>query len=863
MEIKNNESIYDALSDRIIKSERFNVYQRLIQNEILGSLNLQGIGGIKLEVDDIEFLIQSASIFACSTIDDYKQIGYSIGTLLYIYCKDDHPEIIDVCSFLLVRLGNFPAHQLLMKKCEATELGLISDIPFSLQIESASKSVENKIYIGETELLLTDFQCELLGSLTKGIDSSFSAPTSAGKSFLLILYIINLVKTRSQVNIVYVVPTKALINQVKNDIRESFKKYQIDDVRVLSSTISFEFEDIYAQIRQEKHILILTQERLSNLLSKEELDINLNILIVDEAQKINDGNRGIILERVIRQSIKKFPSLSVVFSSPLASNPEFFQKYKDSVQKFQTNYSQVHQNVIFLNSNKKKEFLSCLGAMAAPVLIASDLQKQCPKTKKAKMAFWAFHLGRNQSNILYANGAADTEELASELCKYLPDIQHEAITIFSDFIKDNIHTEYTLIECLKKGVVFHYSTMPRELKEKIEELFADERIPVNYLCCTSTLLEGMNLPARNVFIHKPTKGNGTKMGKFDFWNLAGRAGRLLKDFYGNIYCIDVEEWGTEGYIPEKSVENYNIESATEDSVTARSGDFSTYLHNAKEAFPLKDREFLEQATSTFVLDFLEDNNATVERFINDSKIVVNSLEDIHKIDGAIKNIVAKNVLPTEILRKNSSIDPRFQNELFLFFHTKIYTYFLPKYPAAGLEFYNSLVSIYQIIDDIFLGSADKKILRHYAVISSQWINENSIGFLIQERINYEKKENKFVSVNKCVRSTVDEIERVITFKYSKYLKCYTDILQHFLTFAGKQTNVINLSAYLELGAFHPTTLSLLSFGVSRTTAIRLRQIIGNNELDRSECRAWIEKNMDRKKSELPQVCQDDYDKNFE
>jgi DEAD/DEAH box helicase len=862
MEI-NNESIYDTLSDRISKSEQFKVYQRLIQNEILDSLNLQGISGIKLDVKDIEFLIQSASIFACSTKDEYKQIGYSIGTLLYIYYKDDYPEIIDVCSFLLVRLGNFPAHQLLMKRCEVSELGLISDIPFSLQIESASKSVENKVHIGETELFLTDFQRELLESLTRGIDSSFSAPTSAGKSFLLILYIINLVKTRSEVNIVYVVPTKALINQVKNDIRDNFKRFQIEDVRVLSSTISFEFEDIYAQIKQEKHILILTQERLSNLLSKDELDINLDILIVDEAQKINDGNRGIILERVIRQTIKKFPSLSVVFSSPLASNPEFFQRYKGSVKKFQTNYSQVHQNVIFLNSNKKKEFLSCLGVTPVPVLTVSELQKQSPKTNKAKMAFWAFHLGKNQSNILYANGAADTEELASELCKYLPDVEHEAITTFSDFIKENIHAEYTLIDCLKKGVVFHYSTMPRELKEKIEELFADERTPVNYLCCTSTLLEGMNLPARNVFIHKPTKGKGTKMGKFDFWNLAGRAGRLLKDFYGNIYCIDVGEWGEEGYIPEKSVENYNIESATEDSVTARSADLSAYLQNSKEAFPLKERELLEQATSTFVLDFLEDNNATVERFVSDSKIVVNSLDNIQKIDSAIKEIVTKNLLPTALLRKNSGIDPRFQNELFLFFHTKIYTYFLPKHPAGGLEFYNSLVAIYQIIDNIFLGNADKNILKHYAVISSQWINENPIGFLIQERINYEKKEKKFVSVNKCVRSIVDEIERVVTFKYSKYLKCYTDILQYFLTSTGKQVNVINLSAYLELGAFHPTTLSLLSFGVSRTTAIRLRQIIGNNDLDRSECRAWIDSNMEIKRSELPQVCQDDYDKNFE
>lgn len=856
-------SIYDILSERIIKSDQFKIYNRLIQNEILDSLNLQGVSGISLLVDDIQFLIKSASILACSTLDEYKQIGYSIGTLLYIYYKDEYPEIIDVCSFLLVRLGNFPAHQLLMKKSSLNEAVQFSDMPFELQIESASKSVENKVLIGETELLLTDFQSNLLQSLTTGIDSSFSAPTSAGKSFLLILYIINLVKARDQINIVYIVPTKALINQVKNDIRESFKRYNIEDVRVLSSTISFEFEDIYVQIKQQKHILILTQERLSNLLSKQELNINLDVLIVDEAQKINDGNRGIILERVIRQTIKRYPVLKVVFSSPLASNPEFFQKYKSSVQKFQTNYSQVHQNVIFLNSNKKLEFLSCLGMTHIPILLESQLQKQCPKTNKAKMAFWAYHLGKNQSNILYANGAADTEELANELCRYLPDVEHEQITIFSDFIRDNIHIEYTLITCLKKGVVFHYSTMPRELKEKIEELFADESIPVNYLCCTSTLLEGMNLPARNVFIHKPTKGRGTKMGKFDFWNLAGRAGRLLKDFYGNIYCIDVGEWGLEGYIPEKSIENYTIESATEDSLVSRSFDLSVYLQNAKEPFPLKEKEILEQATSTFVLDFLEDNKNTVERFVTDNSMVVNSLDNILKIDQSIKSIAIKNVLPKEILRKNSGIDPRFQNDLFILFHSKIYTYFLPKYPASGNEFYTSLVAIYQIIDEIFLAESDKNILKHYAVISSQWINENPIGFLIQERINYEKSVGKFVSVNRCVRSIVDEIERVVTFKYSKYLKCYTDILQYFLSVAGRDVNVINLSAYLELGAYYPTTLSLLSFGVSRTTAIRLRTIIGNNNLDRAECRNWIDNNMEKQKSKLPKVCQDDYEKNFE
>lgn len=53
-----------------------------------------------------------------------------------------------------------------------------------------------------------------------------------------------------------------------------------------------------------------------------------------------------------------------------------------------------------------------------------------------------------------------------------------------------------------------------------------------------------NLPARNIFILAPRKGNDNPMLGPDFWNLAGRAGRLLETFNGNIWCIDPRTWET-------------------------------------------------------------------------------------------------------------------------------------------------------------------------------------------------------------------------------------------------------------------------------------------------------------------------------
>ena len=43
-----------------------------------------------------------------------------------------------------------------------------------------------------------------------------------------------------------------------------------------------------------------------------------------------------------------------------------------------------------------------------------------------------------------------------------------------------------------------------------------------YLVCTSTLLEGVNLPAKSIIIRKPTRGQGNPLNQNDFWNLAGR-----------------------------------------------------------------------------------------------------------------------------------------------------------------------------------------------------------------------------------------------------------------------------------------------------------------------------------------------------
>ena len=108
------------------------------------------------------------------------------------------------------------------------------------------------------------------------------------------------------------------------------------------------------------------------------------------------------------------------------------------------------------------------------------------------------------------------------------------------FLRHEVHPEYRLAGFVKKRVAFHYGNMPQIIRGRIEELLRDRHL--RFVCCTSTLLQGMNLPAKNIFVEDPKKGKGSPMKKGDFWNLVGRAGRLSKEFEGSVFCIFGKKW---------------------------------------------------------------------------------------------------------------------------------------------------------------------------------------------------------------------------------------------------------------------------------------------------------------------------------
>jgi hypothetical protein len=94
-----------------------------------------------------------------------------------------------------------------------------------------------------------------------------------------------------------------------------------------------------------------------------------------------------------------------------------------------------------------------------------------------------------------------------------------------------------------------------------------------------------------------------------------------------------------------------------------------------------------------------------------------------------------------------------------------------------------------------------------------------------------------------IRSVLDDVEQIARFEAPKYLACYLDVLRLHLRQQGTPlveiADLPDISLMLELGVSRPTEVSLMSLGLSRTSAIALSEFIIDDALTPAQCLQWL------------------------
>jgi len=827
------------------------LYDRLIVGGVQSRISSEKHNNAGFSNPELAFLLSVASRLSFEsgtspTGAERRTKAYEIATRILDHAGADRAGVDDAARLILARLGNFPAHQLLDSIRPVSRNGL----PPYLALEAAAREIENTIHIREdVPVTLTDFQVRLLGSLHRSPAVSVSAPTSAGKSYALSLDVVRRFGEGRPVNVVYLVPTRALIRQVMYETISKLNDHGFGDVPVWCVP-----QWLPVAEAPKGAVYVLTQERLYSLLYAASGDARavVDILIVDEAHEIGDGGRGLVLETVIDRTLRQNPRAAVFFSSPLRSNPNYLLSLfgRENGEFFVEHSSPVSQTLIAVRRVERKQKLAKLevqvGSKFLPVAdIELPFDFGLPRL--------AVLLTRpDECSIVYANEPAVAEKLAEAIAAEIPGIAKldDDVEDLIRFIRQHVHRKYRLAACLERGVAFHYGHMPQIVRSRIEDLLMKRAL--RFVCCTSTLLQGVNLPAKNIFIENPKKGRGKPMRPGDFWNLAGRAGRLAKEFHGNVWCIYGKPWDRD------PLQGGRLEEMRSAFATAMSSEPERILDVIKAPRrPSEDDDYVyEQVFGRVFVDYQLAGRAMddLRRDAPESKRAI-----LAEIQAKCRHLAATITLPHDVFAKNATISPLKLEDLASFFRQqRTLLGWVPAIPRSRAG-YKTMERIFGKLDDIFFLTGNRSFV-YYCWLASEWMHGQSLKELIANKLKKNEVPDEPRKISNAIRELFDELENTLRYKYVKYLRAYNDVLRAVLD-AGQEKNLVEsiapLHLLIEYGAFDETLINLMALGLSRTSATLLKWALRLPEaMSRIQCQARLN-SIDVRQIALPSVCKDE------
>ncbi len=721
--------------------------------------------------------------------------------------------------------------------------GLESRLGVALRLEANRRRFEDSILLESSGdwISVNYFQRELWkGASSGGGWLSASAPTASGKTFLLLQWLLDHLHTTETRVAVYMAPTRALVSEIELSLKTICRS----DAEIEISSLPLTEVYISATGVGKKAIFVFTQERLHLLANLLEENVKVDLLVIDEAHKIGDNQRGVILEDAIERIARVNPSMKVIFISPSTQNPgELLEDAPESATKssIDSDMPTVLQNVILAEQapRKPKDWNLDLVRGDTHIRLGTLKLENKPAGLKKRLAFIAAAAGGRGGTLVYCNGAAEAEDVALLISQLEGDqkIDDQELLDLADLARKGVHRNYQLAPLVERGVAFHYGNMPSLIRTEIERLFRIGKI--RFLACTSTLIEGVNLSCRTIVVRGPRKGRGHPMEPHDFWNLAGRAGRWGNEFQGNIICIDPrDEKAWPIGVPKRS--RYPIKRET-DAVLASPDKLAEYLEsrNVETLSDLQQGEEFEQVGAYLLSTYIRLGSLSKATFAKR-----HSEEVLQKLEKSLQNISELISITQETLIRHpgvSAVGLQRLLESFRKYEGNVENLLLA--PSESVDAYDRYITVMRGINEnvypVFLPDG---LIPLHALIVVEWLRGFSLSTIIRRRIEYHQRNNKAFKLPVLIRDTMAIVEETARFKAPKYISAYVDVLRIFLAEIERGDLIdedFDVGVALEFGVSSKTLLSLMELGLSRMSAVALYEKIARDDLDRDGCLLWI------------------------
>lgn len=824
------ETVATALSREISSQPGFK--QLLTRFEMVAASRLVGadLDASSVNNADLRIAARYADILSHSSDSSHREVSLRLLTHLVDHVSqldsDLAAQILSTSEAVLVQLGNFPGVATLNRGRTGETI-----LPDERELTRALKTARNRTPSGDR--VLTDAQANIFEAVRNADIFSFSGPTSLGKSFLIRELIKDALSNGKQgMSVVVVVPSVALMSQVVADLRTELA----NDVAVMSHPVAPKI------IRQRARavILVLTPERLLRYLASN--PASLDWLYVDEAHKaVQDGDeRSPLYYQAISEAIARLAP-KVGFSSPNVANPDVYE------QVFDVQGTSIHasERVVL----QRRLFVDLVDGHATIFGLPESDGLTVPYSSSESASEFVTRVSAGDKTIVYINSASLAVEFARETASHRARLDSPSVTEARASLRANIHRDYYLRETLSRGVAFHHGVMPSEVRELVESVFSDVNSGVNIIVCTSTLLEGVNLPAKNIVVLHEKQGNRV-LRPLDFNNLVGRAGRLAREFYGNVICLRHEEkrWKSKAtnLIGDTGAQDVSPFVLDRSKKKQHFTDMADVL-SGKTGHWTSSRKALARRYASVL---------ATQRMEGASSVLLDAfLRKVPNGADILNAVVDENVVPASVLKGAPEISISYQQRLHAGFQEprqaarlvpndadlgRLETYYQILHTLG--EVYNWEVEERAGQAPLIRGKSADAIDRNYwywARIMRSWVLGEPVGQVIRAAIRYHRETGRIlirdwdsptlfreeifdsksrIHTNLIIEDTFRDLDGGLRHTILRYAQNYFDVSSAVLGTAEAGTNVAVL---VEYGSADLLAIQLQQLGLARASAIEI------------------------------------------
>lgn len=382
-------------------------------------------------------------------------------------------------------------------------------------------------------------------------------PTSGGKTLLAqfkILQALNQFDADSGW-VAYVAPTRALTAQITRRLRQDFAPLDIK-VEQLTGAVEIDtFEEDLLRGNGERKafdILVATPEKLQLVIRNGKVSRPLALVVMDEAQNIGDESRGLRIELLLATIKRECNNANFLLLMPYVENADKIARWLSPDAGLPigigTTAWQPNERIVGIYHVEKEENvrggwkLKYQTLTTTPKTIHLKGSHQVGNIKPIDVSFSEIKnnkslqtgaiarvLSERGTSIAVATRIDSVWAMARKISESL--VAYSSlpgeIELVQRFLANEISPGFELIEMLKHGVAVHHAGLSDETRALIEWLAEENKLRV--LCATTTIAQGINFPVSSVFLSSRflfSQKGAKEMKHRDFWNLAGRAGRL-------------------------------------------------------------------------------------------------------------------------------------------------------------------------------------------------------------------------------------------------------------------------------------------------------------------------------------------------